>query len=81
MILIPKFTDRAGRTVYDMHQEKENGRYLLPGKFLGQLRMDMDRLDDNNMQFESGEIQTELPNDPRPSWPLKTGEVKRDGTG
>lgn len=72
MILIPKFTDRAGRTVYDMHEEKA-GRYLMPGVFLGQIRMDMDRLDDNNMQFESGEIQ--------PPKKRKKSKVQGDGSG
>jgi hypothetical protein len=39
LILKPKFIDRAGRTVYDVHERAEERRYMMPGAFVGQLRM------------------------------------------
>lgn len=45
LILTPKFIDRAGRMVYDVHTKQEQARYLVPGDFLGQLRMNIETLD------------------------------------
>ena len=38
LLLIPQFTDRGGRTVYYIHERAE-GRYITPGKMLGEIRM------------------------------------------
>ena len=53
LILTPRFIDRAGRTVFDMHEEKVGSRYLMADRFIGQMRMDMVRLDDENISFET----------------------------
>lgn len=52
LILVPKFIDRSGRTVYDMHEEKE-GRYLMPGKFMGQMRIPTDDSVGSDIVFEA----------------------------
>ena len=70
LILTPKFIDRSGRTVFDLHEEKVGSRYLMADRFIGQMRMDMVRLDDENISFETVK-------------PLKKASsgVTSDGTG
>ena len=41
LILEPKFIDRAGRTVFEVHEDDPDCRVYRCGQFLGLLRMDI----------------------------------------
>ena len=73
LILVPRFTDRSGRTVYDIHQDDPRKRVCSPGIFVGQLRMCLE---------EAKPIDLELVNNPNP-WPVvdRPEPDKASGTG
>ena len=39
LILMPRFVDRGGRTVYDIHKDDPKKRVCSPGEFIGQIRL------------------------------------------
>ena len=42
LILKPQFVDRAGRTVFFIHERSGEKRYYTPGKLVGQVRFKPD---------------------------------------
>lgn len=75
LILVPRFVDRSGRTVYDIHQDDPKKRVCSPGEFVGQIRMNV--ADGNCVPT------IELVQDPELSLHLGDSEsiLGRDGTG
>ncbi len=71
LILEPKFIDRAGRTVFDVHEDDPDCRVYRCGQFLGQLRFDPTD-PEKDIEFERIE---------QLAIPLKGGSVQGDGSG